>query len=84
MLTKGYTSLYHSRPIGHKKFGQCGKELNVGIKNDMPLLSQNRVTPPRFHIKLGVIKQCGKALEKSDVCFNHISPKYIKWENING
>ena len=41
-----------------------------------PLVSQDRITLPPLHIKLGLMKQFVKALDKHDDCFNYIVKKF--------
>ncbi|GFU96801.1 uncharacterized protein TNCV_4626181 [Trichonephila clavipes] len=54
------------------------EELKVGTKNviNMPLVSQDRIILPPLYIKLGMMKQFLKALDKSDECFNFLSHKF--------
>ena len=48
--------------------------LNVGDKNviNEPLVSRDRIIFPPLHIKLGLIKQFVKALDKDGECFRYI------------
>ena len=45
------------------------------IKNE-PLVSRDRIILPPLHIKLGMMKQLVKALDKHDDCFNYIVKKF--------
>ena len=50
------------------------EQLNVGEKNiiNEPLRDRNRIAFPPLHIKLGLIKQFVKALDKQGDCFDYI------------
>ena len=50
----------------------------VGDKNviNEPLVNRNRIILPPFHIKLGLMKQFVKALDKHGSCFNYIVQKF--------
>lgn len=50
------------------------EELKVGDKNviNQPLIDRDRIIFPPLHIKLGLMKQFVKALDKSGNCFDHI------------
>lgn len=54
------------------------EELKVGTKNviNVPLVSRDRIILPPLHIKLGIMKQFVKALDKSGECFNFLSRKF--------
>lgn len=56
-----YVNLCDSRgkgTIGHKKFCQCGKSWKL------PLVSRDRMILPPHHIKLGMMKEFVKAIDK--------------------
>jgi len=50
------------------------EELVVGENNviNEPLVDRDRILPPPLHIKLGVMKQFVKALDKNADCFRYI------------
>ncbi|GFV07786.1 uncharacterized protein TNCV_4288161 [Trichonephila clavipes] len=54
------------------------EELKFGTKNviNKPSVSQDRIILPPLHIKLGIMKQLVKALDKSGECFNFLSRKF--------
>ena len=51
----------------------------VGNKNiiNEPLVNRDCIILPPLHIKLGLIKQFGKALDKDDDCFNYIAKTFL-------
>ena len=53
-------------------------QLNVGEKNiiNEPLVDKNRIVFPLPHIKLGLIKQFVKTLDKQGDCFDYIHRLY--------
>ena len=54
------------------------EDLAVGDKNiiNEPLVSRDRIFLPPLHIKLGLMKQFVKALDKHGDCFNYIVKKF--------
>ncbi|GFS88860.1 uncharacterized protein TNCV_3569571 [Trichonephila clavipes] len=83
----GYTKfpcfmcLWDSRDKPHhwsQKVWPVLEELKVGTKNviNTPLVSQDRIILPPLYIKLGIMKQFVKALDKSGECFNVLSRKF--------
>ncbi|GFV51081.1 uncharacterized protein TNCV_4743581 [Trichonephila clavipes] len=82
----GYTKfpcfmcLWDSRDKHHwsQKVWSVREELKVGTKNliNTPLVNRDRIILPPFHIKLGIMKQFVKALDKSGEYFNFLSRKF--------
>lgn len=56
------------------------QELIVGSKNVIrkPLVSRDKILLPPLHIKLGLMKQFVKALDKKGACFQHITTVFPK------
>jgi hypothetical protein len=56
------------------------QELTVGSKNVIrkPLVSREKILLPPLHIKLGLMKQFVKALDKTGACFKHITTVFPK------
>ena len=54
------------------------RDLAVGDKNIIngPLVSRDCIILPALHMKLGLMKQFVKALDKHDDCFNYIVKKF--------
>ena len=54
------------------------EDLTVGDKNiiNEPLVSRDRMILPTLHIKLGLMKQFVKALDKRGNCINNIAKKF--------
>ena len=61
-----------------KKDWPSREDLAVGDKNiiNEPLVSRDRIILPPLHIKLGLMKQFVKALDKHGDCFNYIVKKF--------
>ena len=61
-----------------KKDWSAREDLTVGDKNviNQPLVNQDRIIFPPLHIKLGLMKQFVKALDKHGGCFNYIVQKF--------
>ena len=61
-----------------KKDWPARKDLTVGGKNviNEPLVNRDRIILPPLHIKLGLMKQFVKALDKHGSCFNYIVRKF--------
>jgi hypothetical protein len=61
-----------------KKDWPLRTELVVGQKNviNKQLVSRNKIILPPLHIKLGLMKQFVKALNKDGACFEYISRKF--------
>ena len=57
-----------------KKDMESRETLRAGDKNILkkPLVPRDRIILPPLHIKLGLIKQLGKALDKDGECFRYI------------
>ena len=83
----GYTKfpcfmcLWDSRDKQHhwsQKVWPVREELKVGERNviNVPLVNRDRIILPPLHIKLGIMKQFVKALDKSGGCFNFLSHKF--------
>ncbi|GFU53434.1 uncharacterized protein TNCV_3029391 [Trichonephila clavipes] len=83
----GYTEfpcfmcLWDSRDKQHywsQKVWPVWEELKVGTKNmiNTPLISRDPIILPPIHIKLGIMKQFVKALDKNGKCFNFFSRKF--------
>ncbi|GFU78354.1 uncharacterized protein TNCV_528971 [Trichonephila clavipes] len=83
----GYTKfpcfmcLWDSRDKQHnwsQKVWPVREKLKVGTKNviNTPLVSRDRIILPPLYIKLGIMKQFGKALDKSGESFNFLSRKF--------
>ena len=60
--------------IRRKKYGLQGKNLIVGEYNlvNEPLVEREKIILPPLNIKLGIIKQFVKALNKEGKCFEYI------------
>lgn len=56
---------------------------NLNIVNE-PLVPRDRIILPPLHIKLGLMKQFVKALNKDGDCFRYISRKFqnLSWEKL--
>ena len=54
------------------------EDLAVGDKNiiNEPVVNRDRNILPRLHIKLGLMKQFVKALDKDGDCFNYIAKTF--------
>ena len=54
------------------------EDLTVGDKNviNEPLVNRDRIILPPFHIKLGLMKQFAKALDKHGSCLSYIVQKF--------
>ena len=69
-----------------KKDWPAREDLAVGDKNiiNQPLVSRDRIILPPLHIKLGLMKQFVKALDKHGDCFNYIVKKFpgLSMENM--
>ncbi|GFU64795.1 uncharacterized protein TNCV_2128691 [Trichonephila clavipes] len=83
----GYTKfpcfrcLLESRDKQHhwsQKVWPVREELKAGTKNviNTPLVRRDRIILSPLHIKLGIMKQFVKALDKSGECFNFLSRKF--------
>ncbi|GFV38225.1 uncharacterized protein TNCV_4792111 [Trichonephila clavipes] len=83
----GYTKflcfmcLWDSRDKHHhwsQKVWPVREELKVGTKNviNPPLVRRDHIILPPLNIKLGIMKQFVKALDKSGECFNFLSLKF--------
>ncbi|GFV38088.1 uncharacterized protein TNCV_4203981 [Trichonephila clavipes] len=83
----GYTKfpcfmcLWDSRDKQHhwsQKVWLVREKLKVGDKNviNTPLVNIDRILLPPLYIKLGIMKQFVKALDKSGECFNFLSRKF--------
>jgi hypothetical protein len=61
-----------------KKQWPLRDEFKVGEKNivNKPLIDRKRVLLPPLHIKLGLMKQFVKALNKDGTCFNYLCRKF--------
>ena len=57
-----------------------GKKLESGSENILhePLVEPTKVLLPPLHIKLGIMKQLVKALDKDGTCFQYIRYKFPK------
>lgn len=62
--------------------------MEVGTQNiiNPPLVSRDRILLPPLHIKLGLMKQFVKALDKNGQCFSYITQKFpgLSIEKIKG
>ena len=71
-----------------KKDWPAREDLTVGDKNviNEPLIDRNCIILPPLHIKLGLMKQFVKALDKHGSCFNYIVQKFpgFSMENLKG
>ena len=83
----GYTKypcflcLWDSRDKTHhyrKKVWPTRESMNVGEKNviNEPLVEREKIIFPPLHIKLGLMKQFVKALDKNGACFTYIVDKF--------
>ena len=61
-----------------KKDWPSRQDLAVGDKNiiNEPLVNRDRIILPTLHIKLGLMKQFVKALDKDGDCFNYIAQTF--------
>ena len=61
-----------------KKDWPSREDLTVGDKNviNEPLVNRDRIILPPLHIKLSILKQFVKALNKHGSCFNYIVQKF--------
>ena len=61
-----------------KKDWPVREDLAVGNKNiiNEPLVNRDRIILPPLHIKLGLVKQFVKALDKNGDCFNYIAKTF--------
>ena len=69
-----------------KKDWPARENLKVGDKNviNEPIVNRDRIILPPLHIKLGLMKQFLKALDKHGSCFNNIVQKFpgLSMENL--
>ncbi|GFV37842.1 uncharacterized protein TNCV_2662551 [Trichonephila clavipes] len=73
--------LWNSRDKQHlwsQKVWTLREELKVGTQNviNTPLGGRDLIILPPLHIKLGIMKQFVKALDKRGECFNFLSRKF--------